>query len=178
MKSYIIIVMFLGMTITSFSQNNTERSNDEGTMRSIKLPEIVIKNAGKDFSVYLTDKTHDLSVKKLENDFIAYNIGKDYEGYDNYLVILEGEKGVLTATYNAKGKLTSVVEKYSNIQLPPPVIYSVYNKYPGWLIVNDKYLFTQENGKISKKEYNLKLKKENEIIKLKMNPEGDIINKS
>ncbi|PWA08612.1 hypothetical protein [Flavobacterium laiguense] len=178
MKTFIIIMLFLGTHITSFSQNKVNGGKDEGKMKSIDLPEVVIKSAGKDFSVYLPDKNPDPSVTQLQNEFITYNLGKDYEGFDNYLVILEGEKGVLTATYDEKGKLTGVVEKYSNVQLPAPVIYSIYKTYPGWQIVNDKFLYTQENGDITKKEYNLKIKKENEIIKLKVNPEGEIIAKS
>ena len=175
MKTILIIALILGIHITSFSQNKESEGNDVKAMKTVELPEIVIKNAGKDFSYYLTDKNPDPNVRKLQSDFIAYDLGKDYEGYDNFLVILEGEKGILTATYDSNGKLTSVVEKYNNTQLPIPVIYSVYKAYPGWQIVNDKYLYTQENGDIKKKEYNLKLKKENETIKLKVNPKGEII---
>ncbi|WP_268849098.1 hypothetical protein [Flavobacterium aestivum] len=178
MKSFIIIALFLAMNITSYSQNKVEGNNDEGTMKSVDLPEVVVKNAGKDFSYYLPDKNPDLSVKKLQSEFIAYDLGKDYEGFENYLVILEGEKGILTATYDSKGKLTSVVEKYDNIQLPAAVIYSIYKAYPGWQIVNDKFLYTQEGGDITKKEYNLKLKKDKEVIKLKVNPKGEILAKS
>jgi uncharacterized protein YcnI len=84
----------------------------------------------------------------------------------------------LSATYDSNGKLTSVIEKYDNVQLPASVIYSIYKAYPGWQIVNDKFLYTQENGDVSKKEYNLKLKKDKETIKLKVNPQGEIIAKS
>ena len=175
MKTVLIIVLILGFHLCSLSQNKVMEISDEKAMKTEELPEIVIKNAGKDFSYYLPDKNPDPSVRKLQSDFIAYNLGKDYEGFDNYLVILEGEKGILTATYDSNGKLTSVVEKYNNTQLPIPVIYSVYKAYPGWQIVNDKFLYSQENGDIKKKEYNIKLKKENEIIKLKVNPKGEII---
>lgn len=178
MKSFIIIALFLAMNATSYSQNKVEGDNDEGTMKSVDLPEVVVKSAGKDFSLYLPDKNPDQSVKKLQSEFVAYNLGKDYEGFETYLVILEGEKGVLTATYDSNGKLTSVVEKYDNIQLPAAVIYSIYKAYPGWQIVNDKFLYTQESGDVTKKEYNLKLKKDKEVIKLKVNPKGEIIAKS
>lgn len=178
MKAFIIIVAFLGMSITSFSQDKKVKNNEEGTMKAVELPEIVIKTAGKDFSFYLPDKHPDPNVKKLEDEFIAYNIGTDYEGYDSYLVVFEGKKGTLSATYNANGKLTGVVENYKNIQLPAPVIYSIYKSYPGWKIVNDKYLYSQEDGDIIKKEYNLKIKKDKETINLKVNPKGEIISKS
>lgn len=178
MKSLIIIALFLGMYITSYSQDKTGGGNNQGKMKAIDLPEIVIKSAGKDFSYYLPDKNPDPSVTQLQKEFIAYDLGKDYEGFENYLVILEGKKGVLSATYDSNGKLTSVVEKYDNVQLPAAVIYSIYKAYPGWHIVNDKFLYTQEDGDVTKKEYNLKLKKDKETIKLKVNPEGEIIAKS
>jgi len=98
MKTVLIIALVLGIHITSFSQSKSEEGNDEGAMNAINLPEIVIKNAGKDFSYYLPDRNPDPSVIQLQKEFIAYNLGKDYEGFDNYLVILEGKKGILTAT--------------------------------------------------------------------------------
>ncbi|REG98523.1 hypothetical protein [Flavobacterium aquicola] len=174
----LIITLFLGIYSPIYSQSEIYDSNNEGTINTVDLPEIVIKNAGKDFYYYLPDRNPDPSVRKLQSEFVAYNLGKDYEGFDSYLVILEGEKGILTATYDVKGKLTSVVEKYTNTQLPLPVIYSVYKAYPGWQIVNDKYLYTQENGDITQKEYSLKLKKDNEVLKLKVNPKGDILSKN
>ncbi|PZX92147.1 hypothetical protein DOS84_16515 [Flavobacterium aquariorum] len=178
MKAVLIIALVLGMHITSYSQDKIIEGNDEGNMNTVDLPEIVIKNAGKDFSYYLPDKNPDITVNQLEKEFVAYDLGKDYEGYENYLVILSTGKGSLSATYDVNGKLTSVVEKYTDTMLPHPVIYSVYKAYPGWQIVNDKYLYTQENGDVTKKEYNLKLKKDNEVIKLKVNPKGEIISKS
>ena len=175
MKTTLIIALVLGMNVTSFSQNKINEVNDDSGIIPVDLPEVVIKNAGKDFSFYLPDKNPDPSIRKLESDFIAYNLGKDYEGFDNFLVVLQGEKGNLTATYDVNGKLTSVIEKYDNTQLPISIMYSVYKSYPGWEIVNDKYLYSQENGDIKKKEYNLKLKKNNEIIKLTIDPRGEII---
>ncbi|MBF4471094.1 hypothetical protein [Flavobacterium sp. HJJ] len=175
MKTLIIIAFIFGIHLPSYSQNKTTEDNNEGTINTIDLPEVVIKSAGKDFSYYLPDKNPDPSIRQLQSEFIAYNLGKDFDGFDSYLVMLEVKKGILTATYDGKGKLTSVVEKYNNTMLPPLVIYSVYKAYPGWQIVNDKYLYTQQNGDITKKEYNLKLKKNNEVLKLKVHPNGDII---
>lgn len=175
MKTVLVIALILGIQMTSFSQNKESEGNEMKEIKSVELPEVVIRNVGKDFSIYLPDKNPDPAVRKLQSDFVGYNLGKDYEGYDTYLVILENEKGILTATYDSNGKLTSVVEKYTNTQLPIPVIYSVYKAYPGWQIVNDKFTYSQENGDITKKEYNLKLKKQNEVIKLKVNPKGNII---
>lgn len=144
-------------------------------MDVINLPEIVIKKAGADFSVYIPDKNPDSNIKRVEEKFIAYDLGKDNEGYDEYLLVMQIKKGTLAATYDEKGKLIRVVENYKNVILPSQVIYSVYKKFPGWKIVNDKFLYTQEEGDIIKKQYNLKIKKNKEVRKITVRPNGEIV---
>jgi hypothetical protein len=175
MKSFILMLLFLGFVTFSYSQNKPESVSNEGNMKPIDLPEVVIKKAGKDFSIYLPDKNPDANVRKLEQEFIAYDLGKDYDGYENYLVILEMENGSLVATYNANGKLVRVVEKYKNVKLPNAVIYSVYKTYPNWEIVNDKFLYTQEDGDVINKHYSIKIKKGDEVKKLLVDPNGTIL---
>lgn len=169
MKSFIIVILFLSITITSYSQDI------DGNIRMEELPGVVIKSAGKDFSIYLPDKNPDKDVRALEEKFIAYDLGKDYEGYENYLVIMETKNGSLSATYNENGKLTRVVENYKNVRLPSSVIYSVYKAFPEWKIVNDKYLYSQKEGDVIKKEYNLRIKKDKEVRKLVVNANGEIV---
>ncbi|MFV5691308.1 hypothetical protein ACM55K_04690 [Flavobacterium sp. LT1R49] len=169
MKSFIIVVLFLSITLTSYSQDI------DGNIRMEELPGVVIKSAGKDFSIYLPDRNPDKNVRALEEKFIAYDLGKDYEGYENYLVIMETKNGSLNATYNENGKLIRVVENYKNVRLPNSVIYSVYKAFPGWQIVNDKYLYSQKEGDVIKKEYNLRIKKDKDVRKLVVNANGDIV---
>lgn len=170
MKSFVIVLMFLG--ITSFSYGQDDKT---GVMKPEELPEVVIKSAGKDFSIYLPDKNPDAKVRRLQEEFISYELGSDYEGFDTYLVTLQIKNGLLAATYNENGKLISVVENYKNVKLPSAVIYSIYRAFPGWTIVKDKFLYTQEDGDIIKKQYNLKIKKNNEVKKLVVHPNGDIV---
>lgn len=172
MKSFVIVLIFLGMTSLSYSQ---DKKGGDGLMKAEELPEVVIKTAGKDFSVYLPDKNPDENVRRLQEQFVAYDLGKNYEGFEEYLVTMETSKGFLSATYNENGKLISVVENYKNVKLPTAVIYSVYKAYPGWSIVNDKFLYTQEDGDIIKKQYNLKIKKNKETRKLIVRPNGEIV---
>ena len=175
MKTFSIILIFLGMLTTSYSQEEIKNDLDNEVLKMDELPEIVIKSVGKDFSVYLPDKNPDNKVKNLQQKFIAYNLGKDYEGYENFLIVMETNDGSLTASYNSNGKLTRVIEKYQNVKLPSKVIYAVYKAYPGWQLVNDKFLYTQEDGDIIKKQYQIKIKKDNETRKLVIHPNGDII---
>ncbi|MDD2821561.1 MAG: hypothetical protein PHW29_09890 [Flavobacterium sp.] len=171
MKSFIIILLFLGITSSSYSQDETEK----GKMKIEELPGVVIKRIGSDFSIYIPDNNPDQSVKAVEEKFIAYDLGKENEGYEEYLLIMEVKNGSLAATYDEKGKLTRVVEDFRNVKLPSQVIYSVYRTYPQWSIVNDRFLYTQEEGDVIKKQYNLKIKKGKETRKLVVRPNGEIL---
>ena len=173
MKSLIVFLLFFGFVISSYSQKKPQK--EEGKIDVINLPEIVIKKAGADFSVYIPDKNPDGNVKRVQEKFIAYDLVKDNEDYDEYLLVMQIKKGTLAATYDEKGKLIRVVENYKNVVLPSQVIYSVYKKFPGWTIVNDKFLYTQEEGDIIKKQYNLKIKKNKEVRKLVVRPNGEIV---
>ncbi|GIZ07880.1 hypothetical protein [Flavobacterium sp. UMI-01] len=173
MKSLIVILLFFSFTLTSFSQEKP--ASEDGAMDITKLPEIVINKAEKDFSVYIHHHNPDQSVKRIQDKFIAYDIGKDYEGYEEYLVVMELKKGSLAATYNENGKLTRVVENYKNVRLPNNVIVSVYKSYPEWTILNDKLMSEQIDGEIIQNRYTLKIKKGKETKRLVVNPNGEIL---
>ena len=170
MKLLFSVLVLLGFSMVSYSQ-----SLEDEELKYNELPAIVMKTAGKDFSIYLPDRNPDAKVRQLQDKFIGYNLGKDLEGYNEYLVVMEAGDNSLVATYNENGKLMRVVENYSNVKLPRQVIFSVYKSYPGWTIVKDKFLYSQQDGDIIKKQYNLKIKKDNEIKKIVIKPNGNII---
>jgi hypothetical protein len=60
MKTLIITLLFLGLTISSYSQERQRRLK-EGIMKVQDLPAVVIKSVGDDFSVYLPDMNADQS---------------------------------------------------------------------------------------------------------------------
>ncbi|TDE04827.1 hypothetical protein [Flavobacterium sandaracinum] len=166
----LIIILFLSVTLAVNAQ-----VTDKGKIKIEELPGVIIKRVGTDFSVYIPDNNPDQRVKMVEEKFIAYDLGKDAEGYEEYLVVMEVKNGSLTATYNEQGKLVRVVEQFKNVVLPSEVIYSIYRTYPGWSIVNDSFVYTQEDGDIIKKQYNVKIKKDKETIKLLVRPNGEIL---
>lgn len=166
----LIIILFLSVTLAVNAQ-----VTEKGKIKIEELPGVIIKRVGTDFSVYIPDNNPDQKVKMVEEKFIAYDLGKDAEGYEEYLVVMEVKNGSLTATYNEQGKLVRVVEQFKNVVLPSEVIYSIYRTYPGWTIVNDSFLYTQEDGDIIKKQYNVKIKKDKETIKLLVRPNGEIL---
>ena len=169
MKS-LIIIFLLSFTIATNAQEK-----DKGKIKIEELPGVVIKRVGSDFSVYLPDNNPDQRVSIVEEKFIAYDLGKDAEGAEEYLVVMEAKNGSLTATYNENGKLVRVVEQFKNVKLPSEVIYAIDRSYATDSIVNDKFLYTQEDGDVIKKQYTVKIKKDKEIIKLIVRPNGEII---
>ncbi|MEO8235879.1 MAG: hypothetical protein ABI549_10740 [Flavobacterium sp.] len=177
----IAILILISFSLPLFSQvKKTEKEikNNDSLELNI-LPEIVIKSVRKDFSRYLPNYNNpDNTVNKIEEKLISYDLGKDYEGNEEYLVVMKLNDNMLVATYNSDGKLIRVVEEYKNVKLPTNVIYMVYKNYPGWTIVKDKFLYTQEKGNVTKKQYNIKIKKEKErVINLVVYPNENIIKK-
>ena len=169
MKS-LIIIFILTITIAANGQ-----VTEKGKIKIEELPGVVIKRVGTDFSVYIPDNNPDQRVKMVEDQFIAFDLGKGAEGFEEYLVVMEAKNGSLTATYNENGKLVRVVENFKNVRLPSEVIYSIYRTYPGWSIVNDSFLYTQEDGDVINKQYNIKIKKDKEVVKLLVRPNGEIL---
>ena len=178
MKVFIMVFFFLGLGTFSYSQENNDNKIKKGSLKAEELPEVVVRSAGKDFSVYMPDRNPDVAVTNIQDEFIAYDLGRNAEGYDTFLVILKNSKGSLAATYDENGKLMSVVEKYENVKLPTAVMYSIHKEFPGWTIVNDKFLYTQKEGDIQKKQYNLKIKKDNKTRSIVVHPNGEIISGS
>lgn len=74
MKLVFSIIALVGFT---FMLNAQTIQEDE--MRPDELPAVVIKNAGKDFSVYLPDRNPDAKDRQMQDKFVGYNICKDYE---------------------------------------------------------------------------------------------------
>jgi hypothetical protein len=93
------------LTISSYSSE--DREGHEG-MKVQDLPAVVIKSVGDDFQCISRHECWS-KVRTLEDSFIAYDLGKNYEGY--HLVYMEIKGGSLSATYNENGKLIRVIEK-------------------------------------------------------------------
>ncbi|NDP26491.1 MAG: hypothetical protein GZ087_03550 [Flavobacterium sp.] len=177
MKTIIGISLLFIITTISYSQNMTEGTSNEKSANKVASTEVVTKGSGNKMSIYLRDISVDPRVATVQKAFIESDLGKNVKDFDYFMVSLElnNGSGRLDATYNAKGKLTSVVEVYKNVQLPISICRSIYKEYPGWQIVKDKYKFIQENGTIVKKEYILTMKKDNKTQKITVNPVGAIL---
>jgi hypothetical protein len=176
MKTIILVMFFLGFQSVFYAQiDKTDKNSKTTKMKTEELPELVITKAEKDFSDYIPSIDTDDKIKILQEKFIGYNLQRNEEGFNTYLVVMKVKEGSLVARYDENGKLFNVVEKYKNVKLPSVVIYSVLNNFPGWSIVNDQFLYSQEKGDILRNQYNIKIKKDRKIRKIVVHPDGNIV---
>jgi hypothetical protein len=175
MKTLIIASLVLILTSFSYAQTAKGDSFGKGANKTEALPEIVINSAKADMLVYVPDSNPDARIVRIQEKFMAHDIGKDYQGFEEYLVTMETPTGQLLATYNEKGKLISVDENYKNVILPAAVVSSILNDFPGWRIVNDKFTYSQAKGQVTKKHYAIGIVKDNDKRKLIMSPNGDLL---
>jgi len=172
MKNLCVFLFVLGMMFPVCAQEQ----GMEYYYESNDLPAVVLKKAGDEFSVYYPDNSNpDSRVLELENKFISYKIGNQFQGKESYLLLLEIEDGFLSATFNAKGKLISVVEKFENVKLPEKIRNSLAEKFPEWKMMKDKFIYVQKRGEIKRKEYRIIMKNGKKVRRITVNEDGKII---
>lgn len=170
MKTIITFVLSLSLFSVSYSQDKKPE-----TLKIEELPEVSISQLKQNFSKYIPDNNPDAFVRDIQNEFLSYKVNDECKNFDEYLVTVENEKGSLVATYNEKGLLMYVSEKYVNVELPREIINSVYLSYPEWTIAKSKFEYSQQKGQILKKTYQLKLKKDNKTQNILVSATGEII---
>lgn len=181
MKSIISLLVVLAVTTATFAQEYDEvnTADFKKNVTDTKLPAVVIKRVGEDFSIYIPEiENPDNKINTIQKKFIAYDLGKDALGYDEFLVTLSIKDGSLVARYNEKGKLLTVVEKYKNVKIPSDIVKNILKQYPGWKILKDRYSYSQKEGNILKKQYDVFLEKDKKVQQVVYNPNGELIKES
>jgi hypothetical protein len=165
-------LLILGLMFPVLAQ---EEKYDE-LYESGELPAVVLKKAGEEFSVYYPDnKNPDSRVLALENSFITYNIDKEFDGTESYYILFEVEDGVLAATFDEKGKLLSVVERFKNVRIPEKVRLNLAKKFPEWSLKSDKFVYVQKSGEVKRKRYKIIMKKDKKLRRIVVNEHGEIL---
>lgn len=172
MKTVCIYLLVLGFVFPSLAQERLY----EDFYESGELPAVVLKKAGEEFSVYYPDSSNpDSRVLELEKHFISYKLEAENGKLKSYLLLFELKDGYLSASFNERGKLVSVVEKFKNVRLPELVRKSLAKEFPKWSLIKDKFLYVQKNGSVKIKEYKVIIKKGDKIRRVVLNEDGVII---
>lgn len=176
MKKIIITLLFSGFVSSSYSQyqHKTGGGPNSGIFKTEELPTAITKNIPPEYSVYIPDKNPDNKIRGLQKKFFDYDLSKD-KGAKSHVITMKTKNGSLAATYNEGGKLTTVIENYKNVKLPNSVVYTILRRFPQWEIVNDTFLYIQEDGNVIKNQYAIKIKKEHEVRKLTVHANGELL---
>lgn len=176
MKTINIALLLISLTNTTYSQQNTvpDYVRDNGNPKIEGLSETNAETNGKISYVYLPDEHPDAAVRELEKKFMDHSIpNKNAEGF-LYRLRMEIERGSIVAYYNHDQKLIGVDEKYKKVKLPNIIVHSIQKELPGWLITDDSYFYSQKNGVVIKKQYELKIEKENKTRHIVVYADGRI----
>lgn len=145
--------------------------------QEIKLPEVIVSAVNYKYLNAVNSEDSDIAVKDLESKVAFYNIKEsdlytDY--YDNYSVEFYIPDGMIVAAYDRDGNVLRTIEKFKSVKLPKDVRDSVFERFPNWILDKDVYHVTF-NGKNAKKVYKLKLRNGNEVLRLKIDDEGNFL---
>ncbi len=174
MKTFIITLLLVSFTNATYSQNKTLTDFENENLGTEELSGMVIKTNGKVSYVYITDKHPDATVRELQKKFVEYSIQKNNGENPIYRLSLKIERGLIVAYYNDDQKLISVDEKYKNVKLPYIVMRSILKEHPGWIVKDDTYFYSQKNGTVTKKEYKIKIEKEDKMRNIVVYADGQI----
>ncbi|WAC02777.1 nicotinate-nucleotide adenylyltransferase [Lacinutrix neustonica] len=167
MKKIIIGLFVFGLTSQLFAQDPVEQ-----------LEEVVLVNTNYKY-LRSTDaddlpiEVDQLQIKAANFDIKTLDIYQDeYDLYDVYFIIPDGR---ITATYDNDGNILRTAEKYKDLELPQPVLFSVAKRFPNWAITKDVYLVNYKESEKSKKMYKITLQNGEKRIKVKLDDKGNFL---
>lgn len=170
MKTLITGLLFVGLTSLGFAQN--------GGIEQVELNEVNVTPLNLTYLNNVQDTDTPTKVKELENVASRYDItesavfNKKFEAYE---VIFKESNGKIIATYDQNGKITSSLERFSNVVLPPKVRSAIYQSFPGWNLHKDTYLVSYFGDQDVTKVYKIQLRKDKQRKNLKVDVDGNII---
>jgi len=174
MKTFLIGIIFLGLTSLGYSQVNEDTKVKEEALSAVTLSTLNLN--------YLNKVHNDFNpehVKALENKAAQYNITESplfsVGKFEAYEVIFEQSKSRIIANYDSKGKIISSFERFYNIMLPPDVRSAIHNEYPDWTVHKDVYLVSYYRFRDVKKIYKIQIRKDKQKKNLKVDVEGKIM---
>lgn len=146
--------------------------------QEIKLPEVIISAVNYKYLNTVNSEDSDMKVKRLEQEVALYNL-KDsdlYEDeYDNYMIEFYIPDGKIVAAFDKEGNILRTIEKYESVKLPKDVRDAVFTRFPNWILDKDAYHVTYNQNKDAKKIYKIKLRNGKEVMRIKIDDEGNFM---
>ena len=165
MKKLIFSLMAIGFVYQMYAQD-------------IKLPEVIISAVNYKYLNAVSSEDSDPSVTRLEQEVAFYNVKESdlYEDdYDTYMIEFYIPDGRIVASYNSNGELLRTIEKFKSVKLPKDVRDAVFTRFPNWTLDKDVYYVNYDVNKDVKKVYKIKLRNGNEVMRIKIDAEGNFM---
>ena len=165
MKKLIFSLMAIGFVYQMYAQD-------------IKLPEVIISAVNYKYLNAVSTEDSDPSVTRLEQEVAFYNVKESdlYEDdYDTYMIEFYIPDGRIVAAYNSNGELLRTIEKFKSVKLPKDVRDAVFTRFPNWTLDKDVYYVNYDVNKDVKKVYKIKLRNGNEVMRIKIDAEGNFM---
>jgi hypothetical protein len=165
MKKLIFSLMAFGFVYQMYAQD-------------IKLPEVIISAVNYKYLNAVSTEDSDPSVTRLEQEVAFYNVKESdlYEDdYDTYMIEFYIPDGRIVAAYNSNGELLRTIEKFKSVKLPKDVRDAVFTRFPNWTLDKDVYYVNYDVNKDVKKVYKIKLRNGNEVMRIKIDAEGNFM---
>ncbi|XLS30130.1 nicotinate-nucleotide adenylyltransferase [Flavobacteriaceae bacterium M23B6Z8] len=168
MKKIIIVLFVFGIYNFSFSQVIKEEKLEEVTVTAVNY-KYISSVGGEDVA---------FPVRLLEREAAKWTPKESdlYEDeYDFYKISFFIPEGKIVAAYDKDGKILRTIEKFKNVKLPKVVSSAIVDRFPGWDVVEDVYLVKYNDKKGTSKKYKIKLQNGDQMIKVKMDAEGNFL---
>ena len=165
MKKLIFSLMAIGFIYQMYAQD-------------IKLPEVIISAVNYKYLNAVNTEDSDPSVTRLEQEVAFYNVKESdlYEDdYDTYMIEFYIPEGRIVAAYDSNGELLRTIEKFKSVKLPKDVRDAVFTRFPNWTLDKDVYYVNYDVNKDVKKVYKIKLRNGNEVMRIKIDAEGNFM---
>ncbi|MEL0456295.1 nicotinate-nucleotide adenylyltransferase [Flavobacteriaceae bacterium SZ-1-7] len=150
-----------------------------GMYAQIQLPEVEITAVNYKYLNSVDSGDNDLSVQMLEEQVAMYDLKNSdlySDEYDTYTVSFYIPQGKILAAYDKNGKVIRTIERFKNIKLPKDVRDALATRFPNWDLDKDVYSVTYHTvGPNVKKQYKVKLTNGDEVVRVKINEEGDFL---
>ncbi len=170
MKTLVIMLLFVCLTNATYSQKSTAVDFENDNTKAAISSET--NHTASD--LYVPDENPDAAVRELQKKFENHSIPKTHKEGSLNKLSMKIERGSLEAQYDDNQRLIRVNETYKRVKLPHVVVSSVQREFPGWQITDDTYFYAQENGVVTKKEYNLRIENENKKRNIVVYADGQI----
>ena len=144
----------------------------------IQLDEVVVKAVNYKYLSAVKNSEAPIPIWSIEKEAAMFDVTDSdvfLDDFNTYHVTFRIPDGVMVVAYDQDGKIIKTIERFKNYQLPDVVRIRLKEEYPKWEVVKDLFLVTYSDQLGADKVYKIKLKNKKETIRVKIDPEGNVL---